>query len=102
MKRLTTILCLTLFLTESRSLVGREPSTHQTGGETAESRSLSQKLVWNANPSNEGISGYNGYEKNDNGREPPSWKRIPTAHKPSRTVRNAPPRPPIFAATAAS
>jgi len=102
MKRLTTILCLSLFLTESSSLVGREPPTHQTAGKTAESHSVSKKLVWNANPIEEGISGYNVYEKIDNGRQPPFWKRIATVHKPSFTVRKLTPGSHIFAVTAVS
>ena len=100
MKRLTTILCLTLFLTESSSLVGREPATHPTGGKIAVSRPVSKKLVWNANPIEEGIYCYNVYEKIDNGREPPFWKRIATVHQPSFTFRK--PGSHIFAVTAVS
>ena len=99
-KKLTTILCLTLFLAESPSLVGREPATHQTDRRSGVSRSVSKKLVWNANPVGEGISSYNVYEKIDNGRQPPFWKRIATVHTPSFTVRKLTPGTHIFAVTA--
>ena len=99
MKRLTTILCLSLFLTEgSQPLVGSEP--HQTNRKIAASRSVSKKLVWNASPIEEGISSYNVYEKVDNGRQPPFWKRIATVHKPSFTFRK--PGSHVFAVTAVS
>jgi len=102
MKRLTTILCLTLFLTESPSLVGREPPTQQTGKKIASSHSVSKKLVWNANPIEEGIDSYNVYEKIDNGRQPPFWKRIGTVRKPSFTVQKLTVGSHIFAVTAVS
>src|SRR5438105_15738790 len=103
MKRLTTILCLTLFLTEgSQPLGGREPATHQTSRKIAVSRSVSKKLVWNANPIEEGISSYNVYEKIDNGRQPPFWKRIGTVHKPNFTLRKLTPGSHVFAVTAVS
>ena len=102
MKKLATILCLTLFLAESPSLVGREPATDQTGRRIGVSRSFSKKLVWNANPVAEGISSYNVYEKIDNGRQPPFWKRIATAQGPSFTVQKLTPGTHIFAVTAVS
>ena len=102
MKKLTTILCLTLFLAESPAVVGREPATHQTARRIGVSRSVSKKLVWNANPVSEGISSYNVYEKIDNGRQPPFWKRIATVHEPSFTVRKLTPGSHIFAVTAVS
>ena len=102
MKKLTTILCLTLFLAESPSLVGREPATHQTGRRIGVSRPFFKKLVWNANPVAEGISSYNVYEKIDNGRKPPFWKRIATVHEPSFTVRKLTRGTHIFAVTAVS
>jgi hypothetical protein len=99
MKRLTTILCLSLFLTGgSQPLVGREPD--QTSRKTAVSRSVPKKLVWDASPVEEGVSSYNVYEKIDNGRQPLFWKRIATVHKPSFTFRK--PGPHVFAVTAVS
>ena len=103
MKRLTTILCLSLFLTGgSRPLVGREPATHQTSGKTAVSGSVPKKLVWDARPIEEGVSSYNVYEKVDNGRQPPFWKRIGTVHKPNFTLRKLTPGSHVFAVTAVS
>jgi hypothetical protein len=101
MKKLTTILCLTLFLIEcSPPLVGREPATHQPGRQIAVSRSVSKKLIWNANSLEEHISSYNVYEKIDNGRQPLFWKRIGTVRTPSFTVRKLTPGTHIFAVTA--
>jgi hypothetical protein len=101
MKRLTTILCLTLFLTEgSRPLVGREPATQQTSRKIAASRSVSKKLVWSANPIEEGVSAYNIYEKLDNGRQPPFWKRVGTVSKPIFVLRKLTPGSHVFAVTA--
>ena len=101
MKRLTTILCLSLFLTEgSQPLLGSEP--HQTNRKISASRSVSKKLVWNASPIEEGISSYNVYEKVDNGRQPPFWKRIGTVHKPSFTVQKLTAGSHFFAVTAVS
>src|SRR5438477_9255141 len=99
MKRLTTILCLTLFLTVgSRPLVGCEPATHQSTSKIAVSRAVSKKLVWNTNSIEEGVTCYNVYEKIDDGRQPPFWKRIATVHKPSFTFRK--PGSHVFAVTA--
>jgi hypothetical protein len=102
MKRLTTILCLTFFLTGgSQPLVGREPATHQAK-KIAASPSAPKKLVWDARPSVEGVSSYNVYEKIDNGSQPPSWKRIGTVRKPSFTLRKLTPGSHVFAVTAVS
>jgi hypothetical protein len=102
MKKLPTIVCLTLFLTGySPSLVGGEPAaTHQPGRRIAVLRSVSKTLVWSANSLQEHISSYNVYEKIDNGREPPFWKRVGTAHTPRFTVRKLTPGSHTFAVTA--
>ena len=101
MKKLPAIVCLTLFLTGySPSLLGREPATRQSGGRITVLRSVSKTLVWNANSLQEHISSYNVYEKIDNGRGPPFWKLVGTAHTPRFTVRKLTPGSHTFAVTA--
>ena len=101
-KRLTKILCLILFLIESPSLPGREPTKPKNARKTEVSQSASRKLVWNANPSEERIICYNVYEKIDDGRHPPVWKKIGTVRSPSFTVQKVKPGSHVFGVTAVS
>src|SRR5215831_19240288 len=100
--KLIRISWLTFLLAATSAVLGRTPTTHQSGRNKPSSHNATKKLVWYPNPTEERISSYNVYEKTNGGDQPPSWKRIATVRQPNFPLRKLTPGTHVLAVTACS
>ena len=101
MKSLVTAFCLILACGQASLVWGGDRTGTKKRG-ASDSTFSSKKLVWDANPAEEGISCYNIYQRIDNGSDPPHWKKIGTVRKPEFTVRRLKKGSHVFAVSACS